>query len=257
MGLRRTYFSWDKRLTSMVNTARADIAAGRLPWVSTKTPGWSAMASGTHDGEIDSMLRALDDLGGPVWLTVHHEPEGGGGNPTVDDPGGATAWRAMQTRIRQRMDALDTRNIAFAPILMSWTFDTRSGRNPADWWVPDIWDFAGFDHYVERVDGHPADSLDRMWAAAYGFYTQKNLKVALGEWGNKGTDTATAQEMRDFYDLAIRSGTAAGSQIIGLAYFDSNLNSQVGGWELIGPTLDEFRELMTAPTSVQVNDSGF
>jgi len=56
MGLQRSYFSWDRRLTSMVTTARADIAAGRVPWVSTKTPPWADMAAGRYDGEIDSML---------------------------------------------------------------------------------------------------------------------------------------------------------------------------------------------------------
>ncbi|MCY1078888.1 hypothetical protein [Archangium lansingense] len=33
--------------------------------------GWTS-----RDGEIDELLRALDALPGPVWLTLHHEPEG-------------------------------------------------------------------------------------------------------------------------------------------------------------------------------------
>ena len=244
LGLRRTFFSWDQRTGSLVNTARADLAAGRLPWVSVKTPGWAAMASGSLDGQIDEMIRALDALDGPVWLTVHHEPEGGAGVNSVDDPAGAAGWRAMQTNVRQRIDAVGSDNIAFASILMSWTFDSRSGRNPAEWWVDGIFDFAAVDHYVQDESTPGMDIL--MWNKAREFYASKGIKMAVGEWGNRGTDAAAAAEMQAWYDTAV----ASGGQIIGLAAFDSNLNSPRGGWELIGAPLDKFRSLMTAPTSV-------
>jgi hypothetical protein len=253
LGLRRTFFSWDKRTGSMVNTARADLAAGRVPWVSTKTPGWAEMASGARDAEIDQMLRALDALNGPVWLTVHHEPEGGGGSPTVDDPGGAPAWRAMQRRVRERMTALRTDNIAFAPILMTWTFDPRSGRTPSDWWVDGIWDFAGVDHYSQKES---LTSMElAMWHNARGFYGAKGLKVAVGEWGNRGTDAAAAAEMEAFYRMAIGPVPPGQAQVIGMSYFDSNLNSPSGGWELFGAPLAKFRELSLQPTSIAANAS--
>ena len=254
MGLRRTYFSWDRRLTSMVSTAHGDIAAGRLPWVSTKTPPWADMASGRYDGEIDSMLRALDNLGGPVWLTLHHEPEGGGDAVGPDDPGGPAAWRGMQIRLRQRMTAVGTKNIAFAPVLMAWTFDSRSNRNPADWWVDGVWDFAGIDHYQEDA-AQPVEA-HIMWNNTYAFYTAKGLKITLGEWGNPGTDAAAAADMTRFYDVGIRSGGAGKPQVIGYAYFDSDLNSPTGGWSLQGAPLQEFHRLMALPTSLQVNETG-
>ena len=255
MGLRRTFFQWHQRTGSMVRTATVDLAAGRLPWVSVKPPSWAAVGSGTHDGEIDEMLRALDALNGPVWLTVHHEPEGGGGKNFPDDPGGAAAWRAMQERFRMRMDALGTDNIAFAPILMAWTFNPLSGRNPADWWVDGIWDFAGIDHYI---DSESATTMwSSTWTVANSFYAGKGLKVAIGEWGNRGTDAAAAAEMNGFYQSALQSGSTPGTaQLIGLAYFDSNLNSPSGGWELFGQPLAQFRQLMGAPTSLRADQSG-
>lgn len=256
MGLRRTFFSWTQRSGSMVRTARADLAAGRLPWVSIKPPSWAAMANGTHDAQIDEMLRALDGLAGPVWLTVHHEPEGGGGSKVADDPAGAPAWRAMQQRIRLRMNALRTDNIAFAPILMAWTFNPLSGRNPADWWVDGVWDFAGNDHYIDR-EAAPA-VWSSTWIRVNSFYASKGLKVALGEWGNVGRDARAAAEMTEFYNRALASGTTPGTaQVIGMAYFDSNLNSpKTGGWELFGEPLNRFRQLMRAPTSVRANQNG-
>lgn len=258
LGLRRTYWSWSQRTTSMITTARADLTAGRLPWVSIKppaNPGWADLAAGRYDTDLDAMLRALDNLGGPVWFTLHHEPEGGGGVPAgqSDDPGGPTAWRAMQTHVRARMNALGTHNIAFAPILMSWTFSPNSGRNPADWWVPGIWDFAGIDHYVES-ESHPGPGVnDTLWNLTKTFYAARGLKLALGEWGDRGTDTRAADEMTNFYNQALASGDTNNPQVIGLAYFDSDLNSPTGGWALTGEPLTRFHQLMATPTSLHAN----
>jgi hypothetical protein len=256
LGLRRTFFSWSQRTGSLVNTARADLAAGRLPWVSVKPPSWADMGRGTYDAQIDEMLRALDSLGGPVWLTVHHEPEGGGGSKVADDPAGPAAWRAMQQRVRLRLDALRVDNVAFAPILMAWTFNPLSGRNPADWWVDGVWDFAGIDHYMDK------ESAPTVWSSTWirvnSFYAGKGLKVALGEWGNVGVDAVAAAEMTDFYQRALASGSTPGvAQVIGMSYFDSNLNSpKTGGWELKGQPLDRFRQIMTMAPSVSAHEVG-
>ena len=253
MGLRRTFFQWKQRSGSLVSTARADLAAGRLPWVSVKPPSWAAVAAGSHDAEIDEMLRGLDALTGPVWLTLHHEPEGGGGVNSSDDPGGPSAWRGMQRRIRMRMTALKTDNIALAPILMAWTYDSRSGRNPADWWVDGIWDFVGIDHYQDSLSAPSV--LNTTWSRMYGFVSAKGMKIAIGEWGNRGTDATSAAEMQAFYDFAVASGRN-GSQVIGLSYFDSNLNSPSGGWELFGQPLAKFRELIGSSRSISARSAG-
>jgi hypothetical protein len=252
LGLRRTFFSWKQRTGSMVTTARGDLAAGRLPWVSIKPPSWAAMANGTYDAQIDEMLRALDGLNGPVWLTVHHEPEGGGGVNSADDPAGPAGWRAMQARVRMRMTALRTDNIAFAPILMAWTFDARSGRPTADWWVDGIWDFVGIDHYQDSLAA--TSVLNNTWSRMYAFISSKGMKLAIGEWGNRGTDGVAAAEMQQFQDFAVASGRSGGAQVIGLSYFDSTLNSPSGGWELFGEPLNRFRQLMVAPTSLSANE---
>ena len=104
-------------------------------------------------------MRELDSLGGPVWLTVHHEPEGGGGVNAPDDPAGPAGHRGMNRRVRQRMEATGTQNIALAPILMEWTWDDRSGRNPDQWWEPGVYDIVGIDAY-EEVE---ATIMDAVW----------------------------------------------------------------------------------------------
>lgn len=249
LGLDRTYFSWEQQ-DELVATARRDLAAGRLPWVSVKTRGWARTASGAEDRDLDRLLRRLDALGGPVWLTVHHEPEGGPGQDGPDDPGGAPAWRRMQSHVRDRMDALGTRDVALLPVLMAWTFDPRSGREPGDWWVPGAWDAAGVDYYVESEDHRDVATAGPMWSSVRRFYGERGLPVAVGEWGNRGTGAEAATEMRRFYDDALASATdGKGARVVGLAYYDSDLNSPKGGWTLAGAPLQEFRRLVDAPTS--------
>ncbi|MEX0685127.1 MAG: hypothetical protein WD267_09265 [Balneolales bacterium] len=90
LALHRSFWRWDQRTGNMLNVATDDIANGRLPWVSVKPPPcenpdpdcsswqWLGMAKGKFDDEIDEMLYALAALKKPIWLTIHHEPEGGG-----------------------------------------------------------------------------------------------------------------------------------------------------------------------------------
>lgn len=239
--LRRTFFQWDHRGGYLLDVVRVDLTAGRLPWVSIKTPPWSAMAAGDHDHEIDQLLRGLDAADGPVWLTVHHEPEGGGGVNRPDDPAGAAGHLAMNRRVRQRMDELAVDNVALAPVLMSWTWDPASGRSASAWWEPGLYDFLGVDVYVEQ-DRPLADATWRRireWAA------ERDVDVAVGEWGMRGTDAAAGQRVRDWYDEAADSHQdGRGARVVGLAAFDSGLNAPTGSWELQGGQLNAFHELL-------------
>lgn len=233
MALRRTFFGWDHRGAngSMTKTAKADLAANRLPWVSIKPPGgsvssWGAMASGSYDAQIDEMLIALDDLGGPnkpVWFTMHHEPE--------NDNGKAADWRGMQVRIRDRMNALKAQgrpmdNIAFIPILMVWTYDSASGRNPEDWWVDGIWDAFGVDPYCYNACSSKGKTLltSREWGLFVAYAEKKKMPIAVGEWGETNSPTVWASVMREFWEYGFKNK----KDIVGYAAFDSGLNPPTG-----------------------------
>jgi hypothetical protein len=240
VGIRRTF--WDmSKTTSLVSTVKADHTAGRLPWVSVKLgTTWKNVAAGQIDGALSTLFKTLGATGKPVWFTAHHEPEGGNGTPYPDDGQGTEVdWRNMQKQVRKVLDASGAKNIAFAPILMSWTFDTRSGRNPADWWVDGIWDFAGIDHYQD--DPAATTMQTTMWKNTAAFYKAKGLDIAIGEWGNKDHGPTGAAEMQSWYNHLISIGSP------GVCYFDTNLN---GGVPLSAEALVKFRELMKAPTSV-------
>lgn len=240
MSLHRTFFQWTHRTGYMIDTARADITAGRLPWISIKTPPWSEMAAGIHDAAIDEMLRALDALPGPVWLTVWHEPE--------NDPGLPSDHVGMNRRVRQRMTALGTDNIALVVILMSWTWDARSGRNPSVWWEPGIYDLLGVDHYTDLE----VSLIDPVWLSIRQWAAARNVDVAVGEWGMRGTDAAAGQRVRDWYNHAANSHQdSQGARVVGLAAFDSALNV-AESYELQGEQLTAFRQLLTDPRTANI-----
>ena len=241
--LRRTFFTWAQRDGYLIDIARDDIARGRVPWVSIKTPSWAAVAAGTYDRELDEFLRELDSLGGPVWLTVHHEPEGGGGVNAPDDPAGPAGHRAMNRRVRQRMEATGTQNIALALILMEWTWDDRSGRNPDQWWEPGVYDIVGIDAY-EEVE---ATIMDAVWFEVRAWAAARGVDVAVGEWGMRGTNAAAGARVRELYDHARGSATdGRGARVVGLAAFDSGLNAPTGSWVLAGEQYTSFLAIVRA-----------
>ncbi len=142
-GVHRTYWQGTQQ-SGAVSRAGADLAAGRLPWVSFKTPGlsWAQMASGAGDAWARDLAARLGALPGPVWVAVNHEPE--------NDAQVMSDWKAMQQRLSPIFRAYP--NIAFTIILMGYhqfaapTIDpTLSMR--ALYPGPGTVDVVGFDPY--------------------------------------------------------------------------------------------------------------
>lgn len=249
VGVRRTFqSSWGQtQVNNMANIAAGDLAAGRLPWVSIKPASWAAMAAGTHDTLIDNMLTQLDALNGPVWLTINHEPDGvGGGNNTPDDPAGPAGHLAMNARVRQRMTALGTDNIALAPILMSYTWHlpmSAPHRNPELWWDSDVYDFMGVDHYRED-----ATLITPRWNTIRTWGYNKGVDINIGEWGlheYSGIDAF----VHEWHNMAINSAYDTGrARVSGLSYFDSNIGS-TGNWTLTETRLAAFHQRLQHPQS--------
>lgn len=251
LSVRRTFWQWKSAInttSSMYKTVEDDHKNNRLPFISTKTPGWTALANGSNDADLDTMLKKLDSYGKPVWLTIHHEPEGGGGTNSPDDPGGSAAWRLMQKHVRDRMTTLKTKNIAFMPVLMSYTWNPASGRNPEDWWVSGIWDAYIVDHYRDNESG---DMFTAHWPAFVAWAEKKGIPFGTGEWGNRGINAQAASEMQAFWDWSFNNK----KDVIAYTYFDSGLNSPNGSWSLTGEPLTKFQSIMKNDARVQrIND---
>jgi hypothetical protein len=232
-GVRRTFWQWTTH-ASLISTAKADLAKGRLPWVSTKVPSWSAVATGTYDAQVIDLITKLQALGKPVWLSVHHEPEG---------DGVAADWRAMQARIFDIRNTLKATNVAFAPILMSWSWEAGVDRW-RDWWAPDAADFIGIDHYADdpKAPNKRAEAYAR-WTTCVQAAKDAGKKVAVAEWGTYGTEAAIIDS---YYDWCVANN------IVGVAYFDSNLNAPNGSWELKTPLYEAFIARLKDARSVNV-----
>lgn len=254
VSVHRTFYQWDhvtNLSSNLYQTVQEDHAKNRLPHISIKTAGWQALASGQYDAQLDAMLKKLDSYGKPVWLTVHHEPEGGGdsGN-TPDDSGGAPAWRAMQIKVRQRITSTGVKNIGFLPILMSYTWNPGSGRNPEDWWVPGIWDAYFVDSYQKSEAA--SSFMTAHFTAFVAWVEAKGLPFGLGEWANQGSDTQAANEMQVFWDWS----RVNNKDMLSYSYYDTPLNpGPEGSHELAGEALIKYRSILKNDSRVQrIND---
>lgn len=236
----RTFYQWDQMDKWMLTTVTADLDAGRIPWVSVKgnpdgNVAWQAIADGAHDAELDAALLALEAFGSPIWLTMHHEPEGGGGVNSPDDPAGPAAHVAMNAHVRDRMTALGIENVALAPILMSYTWKDASGRNVDEWWAPGIYDFLGVDIYAHSggITDLPELAEIRQWAA------ERDMEIGIGEWGMR----ADAAAVREWYEYAISSaGDGGGARIMAQAVWD---NPGAKGWLLNAAEVKEFNRILS------------
>lgn len=283
LSVRRSFFSWNHiNNGSIVNTARTDHQNNRLPIVSFKTPVWSEFAPGDtrHNATLDKLLRELDALGKPVWLVAYHEPE--------NDPqdGTAAQWRDMQRRVRERMNALGTNNIAFMAVLMDWTWNPSSGRNPSDWWVDGIWDAMLLDPYQEAVDRTILDNVGLKNAIPW--LENKGIPFGTAEWamrtvagGNFIAESETPHAGNNSaYCAAVDSGQflknttaqqennakarmqsvweygfANNKDWIAHTYFDTCINSANGPWRLGAGQLEKFQEILRSDSRVQrIND---
>lgn len=138
LGVDRIYFQ-ASQVANAVSKARADVAAGRIPWVSFKLPAsWSAMAGGAGDSWARDIAQKLGALNGPVWLAFHHEPE---------NDGDIATWKRIQERLAPIVHA-NSNNIAYTVVLTGWS----QLHGPSQYSLSNIWpntrvDLAGFDVY--------------------------------------------------------------------------------------------------------------
>ena len=226
VGVRRTYYT-ASQVDGAVRTARTDLAAGRLPWISFKLPhAWNAMAAGDGDAWARDLVARLDALGGPVWLAFHHEPEG---------DGDIAQWKRMQERLGPIVRAAD--NVGFSVILTGWhQFYGDAQYRLSTMWPSTRVDVAGFDVYnqlgvvkngQENTRGTDLEAayFDKIatWARAEG------VAWGLAETGisHKGAEQQPGWIQRTYRELDAAGGVA-------LAYFNTPLNS-IAPWELTTP----------------------
>lgn len=233
--VRRSYF--DRSNTAgLLGRAKEDHGAGRYPLVSTKVPGtWAAVASGVYDTWLHTLLQGLGRLSRPVMLALHHEPEDEVG-PTGMTP---AAWVSMQMHAISMARSVAT-NTTIVPILMQWTFDSRSGRKPRDWLVSGA-DVFGLDVYNDWSPGNGLPWLTFGQKASLALPYAGGKPIAIAEYGCH-TDPAhpgrAATWMKDAFTFASQH------DMIAMSYYDSNLHSKWGSWVLDSERIGAMRECL-------------
>jgi hypothetical protein len=220
LGVRRTYWAPDE-VRDAVRTAREDVRARRIPWISFKLPyDWPDMASGSGDAWARDLAKRLSKLHGPVWVAFHHEPEGDG---DVAD------WKAMQERLAPIVRAAAP-NVAYSVILTGLhqvNGDPRYGFESI--WPDTKIDIAGFDPYnwygtetsKGTQDTNEVDMKEVYFDPISRWAQSKGVAWAVAETGY--TDAAQAEDptwlSRTYAELEADHGIA-------LTYFNTSLNSE-------------------------------
>jgi hypothetical protein len=142
------YFRWDHAIPTPAVTLTVE--DGRIPlvgWNAKRSDGavtpWHEIASGVYDGWIRARADAFRELGSPVVIHFHHEPEDD--VPLYGTPAEyAAAFRRVVSIFHER----GATNVEWAWVMMAVTFDPGSGRSPETYYPgDDVVDWIGVDAY--------------------------------------------------------------------------------------------------------------
>jgi hypothetical protein len=240
LSVNRSYFVPDRNETAqLLQQCGDDLAHGRLPHVSTKVPGtWRDVGTGDDDDWLTGILGPLGRHGGPVLLTVHHEPE--------NDAGAAGMAAADYVGMQQRAIELAARlapEVTIVPVLQQWTFaPVRHDANPTAWLVPEAAVF-GLDLY------NPWSATNGLEWRSFGSLVDEVLPFAdgkpivVGEYGcrdDPANPGLAAKWLRDAAAYARRH------RVVAMSYFNSGLNTVDGSWKLLGRTERTFGDLLAS-----------
>jgi hypothetical protein len=219
LGVHRTY--WGSGIASAVKTAKADAAKKRVPWMSFKAPySWSAMASGKGDAWARKLATSMKSVNGPVWVAVHHEPEGDGDMQT---------WKRMQARLAPIMRAAAP-NLGYSIILMGYhQFQGAKKYSLSTTWPNTKIDVAGFDIY--EMYGSKGSKKWKRFTRNYFEPIRAWAKKTGVAWGlaETGYSDPAARKDSGWMSRVYRSMDQNGG--VAFSYFNTNLHSH-SNWRL-------------------------
>lgn len=224
LGLSVTYWNLDTR-DNAIRRAKADHAAGRIPWLSFKFGApWSDVAAGKVDTKLTDLATKLGALDFDVWITFHHEPEG-------DEPDMTKFVAAQRHALGMMPD-----NVRRWVTLTGWTnlYGGNSAYDPEKLWPgDDVCDGISLDPYNEFASyKHPTGDMHWTDLVPYFDYLQAFATKHGCAWAIRETGLT---------DQAVVSGHAGATTWItdtaakakergaaGFCYFASDLNLQPG-----------------------------
>ena len=232
----RRLFGQLSSTSGLVNLARSELAAGRMPVLSFKVPGndWAGAANGRFDAQLRSLASQLDALPGQVFVAIHHEP---------NNDGTARNYAAMQRRV---LPILAPPSNVDAGVIVNgfWWSAAAAGMTDAEiaQWLP-----ADVLRLAEVVG---ADTYQGGTSGAGGEDAATKIR-RLSQWANRvGVRRLGIGEYNGLTGAAIRAaGDAilADSRFVFATAFNSAENSRAGvNWQLTGDRLTAFKATLRA-----------
>ena len=177
---------------------------------------WSEIADGSHDDWIRSRAVAFRRFSAPVYLTFHHEPE-----DDLDAFGTPQEYADAFRRIVSIFDEEDVTNVAFVWTMMSWTFDSDSGRDlmgyyPGNEYV-DLIGVDGYNWHGVRPD-EPWRSFAEILRPARAFARSHHKPWIVAEYGVVEDPTDPGRKAHWF--RAAARAAQRWSDLAGLIYFN-------------------------------------
>lgn len=247
IAVHRHFSGWNEPLASFA--VERDIENGRLTFKGWKAEvngnpiKWASIANGQHDAWIRRQADGLRELGAPILLNFHHEPEndvGPRGSGSAADY--RAAWRRIVTIFRQQ----GATNVRFAFVLMSGSYHERNARKDADRYYPgnQYIDYIGSNYF----NGWPAKpgaenrSFREGLQPFYKWGTSKGKPLVIGAFGAQEHPDQPEHRSRWLQEAA---DTLRGWPAVRLAcYFNSDERFP---YALDGPGLRTYREFANQP----------
>ena len=220
--------------SGLLRTAKAEVAAGRLPVMSFKISNndWAGVAAGRYDSQLRTLATGLNGLGGQVFATLHHEPE---------KDGTAANWSKMLAHALPILKGGHT-NVLVGPIGNGWWWSgLAQGYTDAEiaQWLPQS--------VLSVSDVIASDTYQGGSASKPGEGPGPKI-VNMSKWASR-TAGVKALGLGEFNALNAASMTAAGKAILADPKFSFacvwNSNAK-GEWVLTGDKITAFKAIVAA-----------
>ena len=178
-----------------------------ISWNAVRADGstvfWRDIAAGREDAVIDQQAERVKRFGAPIYLAFKHEPE-------INSPSGrhgtTAEFRAAWRRIVDRFRARGVTNVRWTLILMAWTFNPLSGRNPADYYpgkgYVDAMGVNAYNWYGCSGGANQWASFGQLYQRAYDWATARGLPVIAAEFGSVEDPADPERKAQWFGDAA-------------------------------------------------------
>ncbi|MGH2686900.1 MAG: hypothetical protein ACRDJP_15660, partial [Actinomycetota bacterium] len=258
----RVYYRWDTKAgyepwpTAYERGSRDQGRRLFINWIAKRENGtvvpWSQIAAGDHDEQVDAVAGRIKEFGSPVYLSFHAEPEYSGASGAFGD---AEDFRAAWVHLVTRFEELGVTNVRWVLVLMGWTFNARSDRDPAAYWPgDDVVDAVGVDGYNWfGCSGGNQDwqTFRSIFQDPYDWIAARDKPMILGEWGSVEDPSNPAAKAE--WIAAASTWIKAHPNVKVVSYFHSHdvnpSRNRDCDWTLDSstPVMGAFRTMVTDP----------